>query len=208
MNKDSLKDPLDELLRTMEGNPNLIPAEAAERIQKIAERGARLSAEERPILLDLRSVGVDVTTIWSQHLGERLTPEGMEILAKHLRLPYSCKTREGLARALARPSAHGFWSLLVSEYKTASEGLDEDGFPNGYKDGLASALGAMASKSNLEELIELVRDRTNGSSRLLLLVGLRRSRDPRAAKVLDDLADDPDLAKEIAHWKKRRKPKP
>lgn len=199
---------VDELLDRIRADPEAARRESEERNRRIDQRGARLSKEEQPILLDLKSVGVDLTTIWSQHLGERLTPEGMEILAKHLRLPYSCKTREGLARALARPSAHRFWSLLVSEYKAASEGLDEDGFPNGYKDGLASALGAMASKPHLEELIELVRDRTNGSSRLLLLVGLRRSRDPRAAKVLDDLADDPDLAKEISYWKKRRKPKP
>lgn len=198
---------VDALMRRIRTDPEAVRRESEERNRRIAERGARLSEEEQPILLDLKSVGVDLTTIWSQHLEERLTSQGMEVLAQHLRLPYSDKTREGIARAFARRNADKYWSLILSEYKAAKEGLGEDGFPRSYKDGLACALGAMASRQHLDELIELAKDRGNGSSRLLLLVGLRRSRDPRASKALDDLAADPELTKEIAHWKKQRKSK-
>jgi hypothetical protein len=122
-----------------------------------------------------------------------------------LLLPYSDKTREGIARSLAVPDARYAWPILVAEYRKAPMGKAEDGFPRHAKDGLACALAVTATNDVIEELIALAKDRTQGDSRLLLLRGLRRSRNPLAKQALEDLASDPDLAKEIASWRKRKK---
>jgi len=44
------------------------------------------------------------------------------------------------------------------------------------------------------------KDRSNGSSRLLLLKAFRKSKTDVAKKAIEDLVSDPDLAKEIATW--------
>jgi hypothetical protein len=57
----------------------------------------------------------------------------------------------------------------------------------------------------IDELIALAKDRSHGSSRLLLLRGLRKSRTPAAKKALEELASDPELSKEIASWRRVRR---
>ncbi|WP_447406153.1 hypothetical protein, partial [Clostridium perfringens] len=66
------------------------------------------------------------------------------------------------------------------------------------KNGLAVALSAIAGDSVIEELVGLVKDPTNGESRVLLLQGLRKSSSTAAREALAELASDPALAKEIA----------
>ena len=77
----------------------------------------------------------------------------------------------------------------------------------GPKDGLANALAATVTKDTIDELIALAKDPAHGSSRLLLLSGIRRSRTPQAKKAIEELAFDPALAKEIASWPKMRNEK-
>lgn len=167
---------------------------------------ARTRDEEKPILEALRNIGIDVEMISSQHLKSKLNREAIDILMKHLTLPYSDATRESLARALDTKLSQKYWSTLIDEYR--NENVEsEDDIRSGYKDGLAWTLSRIVSLDKLDDYIELVRNRKNGSSRILLLSALRRSRDPRARQALEDLADDPDLRKEIAAWKKRQEKK-
>jgi hypothetical protein len=56
----------------------------------------------------------------------------------------------------------------------------------------------------IDELIELVKDPSNGRARVLLLRGLRRSKQPQAKQAIEAVAFDPDLAVEIASWRKRK----
>jgi hypothetical protein len=99
--------------------------------------------------------------------------------------------REGIARALAVPEAKFAWEQLVRMYK---EEKDESA-----RNGLAVAVAniAVAHKELVEQVIPLARDMHLGSSRLLLLIALERSPDPRARAVLMELGTDPDLKKEI-----------
>ena len=75
----------------------------------------------------------------------------------------------------------------------------------GAKSGLAAALAETVTDDSIDELIVLAKDRSHGSSRLLLLRGLRRSRAPAAKKALEELASDPELSKEIASWRRVRR---
>jgi hypothetical protein len=69
---------------------------------------------------------------------------------------------------------------------------------------LAAALTQTVTSSTVDELLKLAQDRQNGSSRVLLLRGLRRSRKSEVKQALLDLASDPDLNKEISSWKRSK----
>lgn len=176
-----------------------------ERIQ----RSARLRIEEEPLLSELREVGWNCESVWDLVNTSKRYPEAIPVLLKHLQLPYSDRTREGIARSLAVREAKSAWPIIVSEYKKATIGWgikapgDKRKFPLGAKDGLACALRAAVTDETLEELIALAEDPTHGESRLLLLAALRRSRSASAKQALNRLASDPDLKKEIASWRKR-----
>lgn len=171
-------------------------------------RSARLKVEEAPILRDLREVGLDVGSLWDFVNVSYKYPEAIPVLLKHLTLPYSDRTREGIARSLAVPElrTHSAWPILVEQYRIAPMGKgivapgDKKEYRLGARDGLACALSVAVTDETLSELIALAKDRTNGDSRVLLLPALRSSKSVLAKQALKELADDPELAKEIASW--------
>jgi hypothetical protein len=72
--------------------------------------------------------------------------------------------------------------------------------------GMTDAEPEEVSAGDLSRLkLELLRDRSNGPSRVLLLSALRRLKDPAVLRVLEELAGDPDLAVELARWGRFRK---
>jgi hypothetical protein len=81
----------------------------------------------------------------------------------------------------------------------------ENGIRLGAKAGLAAALAATATDDVIDDLIALAKDRSLGSSRLLLLKALRKSKSEVAKRTIEELASDPDLKKEIASWRKKRR---
>ena len=150
-----------------------------------------------PLLEELRSVGWDVTSVWTLVNIDEAYPEALPVLVRHLGRPYPAVVREGIARALAVRRAVFAWDVVRDEYLKEN---DRD-----VKYGLAAALGGMVDRQHLDELIALVTDRRNGPSRLFMLHGLQRLRDPRAASTLEKLEDDPDLYKQIAIILRRRR---
>lgn len=68
------------------------------------------------------------------------------------------------------------------------------------KNGLAVALVAVDSEDFIEEIIDLIRDKLNGESQVILLQALRKSNSVSILVALTELANDPVLAKEIASW--------
>jgi hypothetical protein len=149
----------------------------------------------------------DIDSIWNLVNTSKKYPEVVPILLKHLILPYSDRTREGLARSLAVPEAREAWPTLVAEYRKAPMGVgiiapgDTKELKLGYKDGLACALSAIVTDATLGELIEIAKDREQGPSRVLLLSALKKSKSTTAKQALKDLATDPDLKVEITSWK-------
>jgi hypothetical protein len=107
-------------------------------------RSACLRVEEEPILSDLRVAGWNVNSVWDLVNTSTRYAEIIPILLKRLKLPYSDRTKEGIARALAVPDARTAWPILVTEYRKAPIG-DENGIRLGGKDGLAAALSATAT---------------------------------------------------------------
>jgi hypothetical protein len=181
--------------------------------QERAERSARLAIEETPILVDLREIGLKVDSVWDVVNTSTKFAEAIPVLLKHLVLPYSDRTREGIARCLSvpEPEVRTAWPVLIRQYRMAKMGRgiiapgDTKDYRLGVKDALACALSVAVTDETLPELIMLTKDRTQGESRVLLLSALkrRRNRNPLVKRAIDDLASDPDLEKEIASWHRR-----
>ena len=168
------------------------PAVRAKLAQQADERRARELEYARagePLVADLRSVGYDVDSVWDLVNIRDDYPDALPVLVRHLVKPYPPVIRDGIARALAVGRALFAWDLLYSLYLSEPD--------RGVKDGLATALSAMVDRTHLAELLGLLRDRRHGPSRILLLRGVTRLRDPRGAAAIEELADDPDLRKQI-----------
>ncbi len=154
-----------------------------------------------------------VESVWDCVNTSTPCPEAIPILLKHLLLPYSDVVREGIARALAvpEPEVQQAWPLLLEEFRKAPTGWgikapgDTTHYSLGAKHGLACALAASVTDARLPELVALVKDPTQGESRVLLLSALRKrqNKNALARQTIDALASDPLLQKEIASWGKR-----
>jgi hypothetical protein len=182
-----------ELLAKLSADPKHL-AEQEARDRQLVDRARRLQMEERPVIDELREVGVNVNSVWDLVNTAASYERGIPILLKHLKQPYSDTTKEGIARALAVREARRAWPVLVSEYINAPRGTRT-------KDGLAVAIAAVATDDVMEELIQIIKDRFHGASRVLLLKPLRKSRSLAAKEALEYFATDPDLATEIHSWR-------
>jgi len=187
-----------DLVDKLRSDPELV-ARAKERDRVLQDRTVKHCAEEAPLLAELREVGENLESVWDLVNTRRRYERAVPVLLNHLLKPYSERIREGIARALAVSDARYAWPVLVEEYCRLSDRKPR----NEVKDGLAVALSATATEAVIDALIALAKDRSHGDSRLLLLRALKRSKNPAAKQALDELASDPDLAKEIASWKRR-----
>jgi len=157
---------------------------------EIEARAAEWRRAEAPLVEELRVAGFEVGSAWDLVNTSTPYPAALPILLEHLGRPYPDRVREGIARALAvgRDARFG-WETLVRLYRDEPAGNDA-------KDGLAAALAAVSDDDVVDELVSLARDPAHGESRILLLLGLKRSRAPRARAALEEFAGDPVLGQE------------
>jgi HEAT repeat protein len=142
-----------------------------------------LRIAEAPLVSDLRATGYDISSVWDLVNTSRNYAQAIPLLVSHLARPYPSPIREGIARALGAPPAIDQWSVLLNCYKSENDLR--------VKDGLAAALSAIADDTVLDSLVALLRDPTNGESRLLLLRAFAKSRAPKAREVLMAFRSDP-----------------
>jgi hypothetical protein len=189
----------EELMRQLEGDPDFVRRKA-ERERELAERAAKSKKEQAMLLRDLSAVGVKVSTVWDLVNTSASYTVALPILLDHLKRPYSDGIREGIARALAvRATRPIGWSLLVDEFSKTELSNER------VKDGLAVALAGASDDTVISELIDLARDKRHGASRVLLLLGIKRSKSPEARSAIKQPADDPELKKEIGSWRRSRR---
>lgn len=182
-----------------------------ERERERERRLVRSRIEQEPILKELRGVGWNVKSVWELVNTSTRYAEAIPILLKHLSLPYSDRTREGIARSLAvpEPEVRKAWPMLVEEYRKAPMGwgIKDPGSTEelrlSAKDGLACALAVAVTDETMQELIDIIKDPRHGEYRVLLLSALRKSKMPIAKQAIEELASDPDLKKEIASWRRK-----
>ena len=168
--------------------------EMVERHRKIDEEQAKRKAEyrraEAPLVEELRAAGFQVQSVWDFVNTRDSYPKALPILLAHLPKPYPAAIRDGIARALAvRETKALGWDMLLRLYREEQD--------YGFKQGLAVAIAEAADGEVLDDVIALLRDTSHGESRGLLLKVLEKSKEPRAHATLVELANDPDLYKEI-----------
>lgn len=185
---------VDEVMKQLESDPEFAHRKA-ERERELRNLEAQSRETQTPLLQDLASVGVNVGSVWELVNTQMPYPKAVPILLDHLRRPYPDGIREGIARALAVREARGIgWRVLVDEFRKV------DSENKRLKDALAVALSGTVDDNVISELVSLAKDNRHGSSRILLLRGIRRSRRREARDAINELAGDPVLKKEINSW--------
>lgn len=188
----------EEHQRKLKADPEFMHMRA-EQERRMAERNAQLSLVEAPLLGGLSLLGFDVTSVWLLKSKYREYSEAIPLLLEHLQKPYPDIIRAGIAQVLAiRATREKGWSVLVQEYRKT--GVDH---PH-VKDSLGAAISQSSDDSVIHELIELAKDRSQGTSRVMLLRGIKRSKRLEAKQAIDELAEDPELAREIKSWRRNR----
>lgn len=174
----------EEGMAILNADPEWVAARRAEE-EELQARIAESLRIEAPLRADLAAVGVNVESVWDLVNTSTPYPKALPILLDHLQRDYPPGIADGIARALAVPPARFAWNVIVDLYRKAPE--------NRAKGGLAAALAAMVDDALWPELLELIRDRSNGESRILLLTAVEYWDDDRADPVLAEFEDDPDL---------------
>lgn len=155
---------------------------------------------EKPIYDDLSILDLEKDK-WGNPLNDvKGFKKAVPVLLAHLHKPYIQRIREYIARKLATPIAKDAWNDLVDLY-LREPACDAEGRKDA-KDGLAVALAAVVTRKTLGQLIEITRDTRHGSSRILLLTGIRRFRIDEAKNAISSFADDTDLKIQVARYQK------
>lgn len=163
---------------------------------EFAERKKILDQAEKPIVEDLRRVGVDVESPWDLVHSRDPYPTALPVLLHHLKLgAYPERILQGVARALAVKPAAIYWNDLVSLYKSVDSG--------DAKDGLAVALMVTVTKDTIGELIELCDDHSAGPERIYFLKPIMRLGGESGQAMVASVVDDPILGKEATALVKR-----
>ncbi|WP_181905654.1 HEAT repeat domain-containing protein [Microbacterium bovistercoris] len=113
----------------------------------------------------------------------------MPVLLSYLTPRTDLKTLEEVIRALsvswAKPDAV---APMISMFRNV-----DDPKELGVRWTVGNALDVLWDDSHFDELAELAMDRSYGRAREMLVLGMRRSKDPRAADILVGLLDDPSV---------------
>ena len=185
-----------EQRKVLEQDPEWV-AMMAEKERKHEEKWAVYYKLEEPIILELKSAGVCVDSIWSIGGKGKSHEKAVPILLKHLFIFYDDWLNSGIARALGRIGATEYWDILVDQFCKIDGALHPQ-----FKDGLACALFDTVTKKTMPEYISLLRDKRHGESRILMVGKLRRLKQPEIIALVDELFEDPDLRTEIGSWKR------
>lgn len=152
-------------------------------------REKSLQEEQRPLLRDLRSVGIDVQSVYDLVNSPDSYAEAVPILLAHLRRhQYDWRIREGIARALTVPEAKHIVPDLLTAFR-----LEPDTQVNGAKAAIGNALDHLADERYIADIADSASDRQHGPARAALVARLGRSPSPLATEVLTALVDDPDV---------------
>jgi len=162
--------------------------------QKREDRRAGISAifmeDERPIVRELREVGVAVESVWDLVNTTEPYPEAIPVLVKHLKRPHHPTTREGIARALTVKEATGLAeAVLIHEFRRAPTGTFNEEVT---KWAIGNAISFIAEEEWKDDILALLGEKEHGGARSQLPRALAHFKDPHLDKVLIELAHDED----------------
>jgi hypothetical protein len=146
---------------------------------------------------DLRAAGLPISDLWELVNAKTQFRAAMPVLIDWLRnvdrrVPGTdqARVREGLVRALSVPAARpGAAPVLIEEFRKASDPSE-----TGLGWVVGNALSVVADDSVFDEIAALAQDAGYGKARQMIVLGLGRSKNPRAVPLLVGLLGDEDVA--------------
>src|SRR6476646_5162825 len=152
------------------------------------------------LLEDLARAGVPVNDLWDLVNGDGsaaavpVLVDWLTNLEDRVAPRESGSVREGLVRALTIPASRPVAApVLLDQFQTVT---DDTGL--GIRWVVGNALEIAADDSFFDDVQRLILDRRYGPARQMIVLGLWRSKDPRAVPLLIELLDDDDVATHAA----------
>jgi len=173
--------------------------------QQLTEAEAQAAArkvEVEGLEAELRAANIRVDSFEDMNRKPDNFKAGFPIILRHLECgEYSDLTKRDMAFVFATKDANEYWNKLTALYESTRSSKTSPLF----MEGLAQALAASYREPEIEKLIELSKDRRNGPTRMMLVYGLKRSRKIDVTELLIELADDPEIGKQVEEWLRERK---
>ncbi len=159
-----------------------------------------LRLEAKPLTDELAGVGI-YADLWDLVNTSASYPAAIPVLVKHLRRRYHRRNKEGIVRALAVKEAKGIANKAVmAEYGRAPK---ED---HHFRWAFGNTMSVIVTNDDLNDLMEIVLDPSNGDSRWPFVEALAKIRSPAVIETLRKLLDDPSPSvQETARKALRRK---
>jgi len=181
-----------ELMAELEADPERVAArDARDREIELDETASR--KQQVPLRADLSAVGVRVADVWELVNTAEPYPTAIPVLVEHLHREYDVGVREGIARALAVTDAAPYWDEIMKLFRASD--------PDQVRiyQGLAAALSGMATRHQLRQVRDVLRDRSVGGGRGFFLSTLTRLRAPDRWDLIGEFAEDPEIGAEARH---------
>lgn len=173
-----------EHLEFLEKGENLSPQEVKLK-EHIDRNRALYHAAARGVISDLRANGFDVTVVRDLRESGRKYPDAIPILMRWLPKVKYDMLKEDIVRTLSVPWGKPAADLLIQEFNRATSEDEQD-----YRAVVGNALRVVAQKKHFPELAAIVRDRSAGYTRRMVIRALGRIKHPDSASVLLELLPD------------------
>jgi HEAT repeat protein len=192
---------------TMSSSSDKLPKTAAELMQalqkdpdhqeRIALRNrdrrqatADVELNSRPVIVDLRTAGISVTSLDELRTSGQKYDEAVPILISWLKTTEDDKVKEALVRTLSVP-----WASDEAERPLIDLFLCLDNNKHhALKWATGNALSILSTGRHLDKLIEIVQDERHGTSRQMVVLGLANVSGERSETALINLLSDPQVA--------------
>jgi hypothetical protein len=150
----------EELMAQLWQNPEWVARHLADEAA-LKERQERSRREQEALISELANVGVRVECVYDFVNTAEKYPAAVPVLLRHLTLPYSERTKEGIIRALTVSYAGpGVLRELIRQYCA-----ETDDRPNSMKWVLGNAISEAATPADADTIIALATDPTHGNAR-------------------------------------------
>lgn len=170
------------------------PKNAADMEEMERMRILRMNAllqQGRPLADEVREVGIEIKSVWDFVNSDEKYPEAIPVLIKHLSRPYHRAIKEGIVRALAVKAAKGLANkAVIEEYQRLPREDLERPWIRDFRWAFGNTMSVIVTKDDLDELIKIVTDESNGESRTGFIEALAKIKSPKVIEVLHQLEND------------------
>lgn len=143
---------------------------------------------EEPIINELSKIGFSISTVMDLLNSKKNYKSAIPILLNWLPKVENPYLKESIVRVLSVPWARGTIAphLMINEYRKAPN-------DSSLKWAIGNAISIIADESILEDIFELINDKSNGNAREMLVVSLGRMKLSQVESLLISLLHDEDL---------------